>query len=61
VVFARDLGLGTGLSVVVLAESGARDDPFWMRGACLLTRQLRSGGDGPGSCLRWHWSVERRS
>jgi signal transduction histidine kinase len=37
VVLARDLGLWTGLSVVVLAESGARDDPFWMRGACLLT------------------------
>jgi hypothetical protein len=28
VVVARDLGLWTGLSVVVLAESGARDDPF---------------------------------
>lgn len=36
-VLARDLWLWTGLSLVVLAESGARDDPFWMRGACLLT------------------------
>jgi signal transduction histidine kinase len=30
-----DLGLWAGLSFFVLAESGARDDPYWMRAACL--------------------------
>ncbi|TDD57773.1 two-component sensor histidine kinase [Kribbella antibiotica] len=32
-----DVGLWVALSLPVLAESGARDDPWWMRIACLLT------------------------
>jgi signal transduction histidine kinase len=30
-----DLGLWAGLSLLVLAESGARNDPLWMRAGCL--------------------------
>jgi signal transduction histidine kinase len=32
---AGDLGLWAGLSLLVLTESGARDDPFWMRAGCV--------------------------
>src|SRR3954454_12375712 len=32
---AGDLGLWAGLSVLVLGESGARNDPLWMRAGCL--------------------------
>jgi signal transduction histidine kinase len=32
---AGDLGLWAGLSFLVLAESGARNDPLWMRAGCL--------------------------
>jgi signal transduction histidine kinase len=30
-----DVGLWAGLSLLVLAESGARGDPYWVRGACV--------------------------
>lgn len=32
---AGDLGLLAGLGFLVLAESGARSDPYWMQGSCL--------------------------
>lgn len=32
---AGDFGLWAGLSLLVLAESGARNDPLWMRAGCL--------------------------
>ena len=32
---AGDLGLWAGLSFFVIAESGARSDPYWMQGTCL--------------------------
>ena len=32
---AGDLGLWAGLAFLVLAESGARNDPYWMQAACL--------------------------
>ncbi|MFI5707334.1 sensor histidine kinase [Kribbella sp. NPDC051620] len=32
---AGDLGLWAGLSLLVLTESGARNDPLWMRAGCL--------------------------
>lgn len=32
---AGDFGLWAGLSLLVLAESGAREDPLWMRAGCL--------------------------
>jgi signal transduction histidine kinase len=32
---AGDLGLWTGLGFLVIAESGARNDPYWLQAACL--------------------------
>lgn len=32
---AGDIGLWAGLSLLVLAESGARNDPLWMRAGCI--------------------------
>jgi hypothetical protein len=32
---AGDLGLWAGLSFLVIAESGARGDPYWMQAGCL--------------------------
>src|SRR3954451_22693512 len=32
---AGDFGLWAGLSLLVLTESGARNDPLWMRAGCL--------------------------
>lgn len=34
--WARDLGLWAGLSLLVLVESGARNDPWWMWAGCLV-------------------------
>ncbi|MEU4389840.1 histidine kinase [Kribbella sp. NPDC023855] len=32
---AGDLGIWAGLSLLVLAESGARQDPYWMQAGCI--------------------------